>query len=72
VEITIVMFVGTMEDENTFSIVNFMKFKLRNHLTTHLDLVVWMYAQKFYRLETFPFYTTIKEWGKEKLQYGEE
>jgi hypothetical protein len=61
-----------MEDENTFSIVNFMKFKLCNHLTTHLDLVVWMYAQKFYRLEIFPFYTTIKEWGKEKLQYGKE
>jgi len=40
VEITIVMVVGTMEDENTFSIVNFMKFKLRNHLTTHLDLDV--------------------------------
>jgi hypothetical protein len=40
VEITIVMVVGTMEDENTFSIVNFMKFKLHNHLTTHLDLDV--------------------------------
>ncbi len=71
-EITIVMVVGTVEDEKTFSKVNFMKSKLRNCLTTHLDLVVRMYVQKFYRLEIFPFYTIIKEWGKEKLQYGEE
>ncbi len=39
-EITIVMVVNIMEDDKTFSIINFMKFKLRNHLTTHLDLVV--------------------------------
>jgi hypothetical protein len=26
-----------------------------------------MYAQKFYKLKTFPFYTTIKEWGKKKV-----
>ncbi len=50
----------------------FMKFKLHNHLTTHLNLVIWMYTQKFYKLKTFPFYTTIKEWGKKKLHYGEQ
>jgi hypothetical protein len=72
VEIAIVMVVGSVEDERTFSIVNIMKSKLWNCLTTHLNLVVWMYAQFFYKLETFPFYTIIKEWGKEKLWYGEE
>jgi NADH:ubiquinone oxidoreductase subunit 4 (subunit M) len=72
VEITIVMVVSTMEDDKIFSIINFMKSKLCNCFTTHLDLVVRMYVQKFYRLEIFPFYTIIKEWGKEKLQYGEE
>ncbi len=66
------MVVGCVEDEKTFSAVNFMKSKLHNHLTTHLDLVIQMYAQKFYKLETFPFYTTIKELGKEKLWYGKE
>jgi hypothetical protein len=72
VEITIIMVVGCVEDEKTFSTINFMKSKLCNCLTTHFDLVVQMYAQKFYKLETFPFYTTIKEWGKEKLWYGKE
>ncbi len=60
-EIVIVMVVGSVEDERTFSIVNFMKSKLCNCLTTHSNLVVWMYAQFFYKLETFPFYTVINQ-----------
>ncbi len=40
VEIAIVMVVGIVEDEKTLSIVSFMKSKLYNCLTTHLDLVV--------------------------------
>jgi len=36
-----------------------------NCLTIHLNLVVNMYAQEFYKFETFPFYTIIWEWGKE-------
>jgi hypothetical protein len=70
VQIAIVMVVGSVEDEKTLSIVRFMKSKLGNCLTTHLDLVVQMYAQKFYKLETSPFYTIIKEWGKKKLHFG--
>ncbi len=66
------MVVNNVEDEKNFSTINFMKSKLHNHLTTHLNLVVWMYAQKFYKLKIFPFYTTIKEWGKKKLHYGEQ
>lgn len=34
--------------------VRFIKSKFYNYLTTHLDLVVRMYAQQFYKLETFP------------------
>ncbi len=52
-EIAIVMVVGSVEDEKTLSLVNFTKSKLCNCLTTHLDLVVQMYAQKFYKSETF-------------------
>jgi hypothetical protein len=41
VGITIVMVVRS---ERTFSTINFMKSKLCNCFTTHLNLVVWMYA----------------------------
>jgi hypothetical protein len=67
VEIAIVMVVRSVEDERTISTITFMESKLCNHLTTHLNLVVWIYAQNVYKLENFPFNTVIKEWGKEKL-----
>jgi hypothetical protein len=59
VKLVIVKVMGNPEDERTFSIVNFMKSKLYNHLIVHLDLVVKMYAQELYKLETFPFHTII-------------
>ncbi len=59
VQLCMVMIIGNVEDERIFSNMSFMKNKLHNHLTTHLDLVVRMYAQGFYSLETFPFYTSI-------------
>jgi hypothetical protein len=40
VEIVIVIVVSNVEDEKIFSTISFMKFKLHNHLTTHLKLVV--------------------------------
>jgi hypothetical protein len=43
VELAIIMVLGSVEDERTFSIMNFMKSKLHNHLTTHLHLVVRMF-----------------------------
>ncbi len=49
------MVFDSVEDENTFSIVNFMKFKLHNQLTTNLDLVVCMDVQQFYGMNFFPF-----------------
>jgi hypothetical protein len=72
VELAIMMVLGSVEDEKTFSIVNFMKSKHCNHLTFLLDLVIVMHAQKFYKLETFPFSTITKEWTKKKLCYGEQ
>jgi hypothetical protein len=56
-----VMVLGSMEDERTFSNLVFMKTKLRNRLMIHLDLVVWMYAQDFYDYGTFPFYAVMKD-----------
>jgi hypothetical protein len=41
------MVLGSVEDEWCFYTLSFTKNKLRNWFT-HLDLVVHMYAQKFY------------------------
>jgi hypothetical protein len=39
---------GSVEDERCFSLLSFIKNKLKNQLTIHLELVMWMYAQFFY------------------------
>ncbi len=72
VELVIVMVLGSVEDDRTISTLTFMKSKLRSQLTTHLDLVVRMYAQDFFTLQSFPFYTIITEWNEEKSCYGLE
>ena len=45
---------GSVEDERAFSIVGFVKGKLRNKLGDHLPLYVQMFTQKFYTLKTSP------------------
>ncbi len=42
-----------MDDEQCFSILNFMKTKLRTGLIAHLDLVIQILVQKFYFLDDF-------------------
>jgi len=44
------MVMGSVEDEICFSNLRFTKSKLKNRLTTHLDLVVMMFTQKFFYL----------------------
>jgi hypothetical protein len=66
------MVLGNVEDEKTFFILTFMKSKLKNRLTTHLDLVVKIYAQDFLTFQSFPFYIAITEWNEEKSHYGLE
>jgi hypothetical protein len=68
------MVLGNVEDECTFSNLVIMKLKLWNQLTTHLDLIVQMYGQTFYTLDTFPFYIAIcnsndHEWCYEVQEY---
>jgi hypothetical protein len=67
VKLCMVMVLGSVEDEHVFSNLSFLKSKLQNHLTTHLNLIVWMYVQSFYNLESFHFYIVICE---AQLQYG--
>lgn len=54
-----VMIIGSMEDERTFSNLSFMENKLPNHLTTRLDFVVRIYVESLYSVETLPFYIII-------------
>jgi hypothetical protein len=55
---------GYVEDERTFSTFNFMKTRLQNYLCEHLDLMVRMFTQPFYIVDTFPYNDAIT-WIKE-------
>jgi hypothetical protein len=61
VEMAIVQIVGNVKDECCFFTLAFMKSKLRNKLTTHLPLVVWMFAHQFYILQNFPYAECIAQ-----------
>jgi hypothetical protein len=62
VELVIIMVLGSVEDEKTFFTLIFMKSKLRNWLTTHLKLVVKMYAQSFYLHSIISHSTLLYHW----------
>jgi hypothetical protein len=66
------MVLGSVKDERTFSTITFIKSKLRNQPTTHLDFVVKMYAQEFFTLHNLLFYITMTKWNEEKSGYGLE
>jgi hypothetical protein len=65
-ELAVVMVLGSVQDERTFSTLTFMKNKLRNRLTTHLELVVSMKMQNFYTLDNFPYGDAYDSWAAEK------
>ncbi len=55
VEIVVVQVMGSMEDEMTFNNLTFMKNKLQNHWTTHLDVCVYIFSQNNLSQSTFPY-----------------
>ena len=59
------MILVNVQDEWTFSTLTFMKNKLQNCLTTHLELVVGMKMQNFYTLENFPYGDGYDGWAAE-------
>jgi hypothetical protein len=61
-----------VEDERTFNTLSFMKSKLKNRLTGHLDLVIHMFSQHFYTLENFPYDVAIQEGKEMHVQYGDD
>jgi hypothetical protein len=50
VEIVVIQMFGSIEDEQTCSIINFMKNKLWNCLSMHLDLCTRFYSHHFFML----------------------
>jgi hypothetical protein len=69
VELSIAMILGSLKNECCFSTLSFLKSKLRNQLTKHLDLVVKTFAQDHYTLDSFPFGDAMKDWNVNKVRY---
>jgi len=71
-EMALVHVLGSVEDERTFSVLNFLKSKLKNNLEDHLQLVVGMFSQSIFTLENFPYDATFTDWlnGGERSRYG--
>ncbi len=69
-KIVVVQVFGYVEDEWCFSSLNIMKSKLRKRLMMHLDVIIWMFTQKSYTLEIFPYDYTIEEWKATCSQYA--
>ncbi len=57
-----VLVLESIEDEQTFSTFTFMKDKLRNRLSLHLDTIVPMFTHEFYIQENFPYEEIIIAW----------
>ena len=69
-EVATVNVMGSVEDERTFSTLNYMKSKIQNNLDEHLDLVVRMFGQTFYDLKTFLMQDAISKWKHVKIRYA--
>jgi hypothetical protein len=57
--LSIVQIINSVEDEQCFSTLTFMKSKLYNKVINHMDFVGHMLAQKIYILESFLYHSTI-------------
>jgi hypothetical protein len=57
--IAMMQVLGSMEDEQTFSTLSFMKSKMRNRLNEHLHTIVGMYYQIFFHFEHLPIWRVL-------------
>jgi len=71
-EMAVVHVLGSVKDERCFSLVNFLKSKVRNNLEGHLQLVVGMFSQRIFNLKIFPYDAAFSYWlnGGERFRYG--
>ncbi len=67
IELFMAMVLEDNEDKRCLFVLSFILKKNLNMFTTHLDLVVCMYAQKNYTLKNFPFAIVIKAWTTNKV-----
>jgi len=68
-KIAMMLVLESMANEQTFSIFPFMKSKFRNYLNEHLQIVVWIYSQTFYILNTL-YDTCFDDWKEQKYKWG--
>jgi hypothetical protein len=61
---------GSVEDEQTFFTLYFMKSKLKNRPNEHLHTIVGMYSQIFSTLNTFLYEAWFDDWKEEKPRHG--
>jgi hypothetical protein len=64
IELSMAMIMGVVEDERCLSNMGFMKSKLRNRLTSHLDLVVKMFISYLH----WTFSHLLQQWVLGLLQ----
>ena len=62
--IAVAMVLGSVEDERIFSSLAFLKSNIRNSLDSHLGVVVGLYSQKMFDIDTFPFDEAYDLWMK--------
>jgi hypothetical protein len=55
-----VQVISSIEDTRCFNNLNFIKLKLCNELTTHLELVVWMFVQQFFKCFSYLHITNFQ------------
>jgi hypothetical protein len=70
-KIVAIQVIGSMEDECTFNILSFMKSKLKNRFTSHLDLVIRTFSQHLYTFEKFPYDLAIEKWKEIRAWYAD-
>lgn len=61
-EIAVVHVLGSVEDEHLFSTVGFLKSKLRSNLEEHIQVVVGIFSQRLYTLQTFLYQRVFDDW----------
>jgi hypothetical protein len=69
-EMAIIHVLGSVEDERCFASVGFLKNKLCNPLYNNLEVVVGMFSQRVFTLETFPYETCFDQWANSGERYG--
>jgi hypothetical protein len=62
-----VLVLGFAEDEWTFFMFAFVKDKLHNRLSLHLDTTICIFAQKFYTQNNFLYHKAITTWKDYKV-----